>query len=144
MITPLQYHTQARNVLTAVVVCGVWAALLAAYVLVGAAWWVIAFFGIFTLPALYDLAANPAAGLTLDQQSIRWYSGRAKAEVALSEIDHIRLDTRLDFSTRATVILHTGRKVRLPFEATPPARLLEPALDAHDIPTRRHHFTFMQ
>jgi hypothetical protein len=47
-------------------------------------------------------------------------------------------------SVRATVVLKTGRKIKLPFEATPPHRALETALHARGITTERHHFTLIQ
>ena len=50
------------------------------------------------------------------------------ALVALTEVDHIRLDTRLDFSVRASIVLPNGRKIRVPFEATPPHQAFEDAL----------------
>ena len=62
------------------------------------------------------------------------------AEVPLSEIDHIRLDTRWDFSVRATVLLTNGKRLRLPYEALPPHRSFEAALQARGIRVERHHF----
>ena len=64
--------------------------------------------------------------------------------VAFSEIDHFRLDTRLDFSVRATVVLRSGRKIRLPFEATPPHQAFEDALTARGVTVKRFHFQLLQ
>lgn len=137
------YHWSRRGrTLTAVFVVGaIWMALALAYFALQAAWWMVAFVGLFTLPALYDLVANPDAGFSLDEREMSWFSGKREATLHLSEIDHLRLDTRLDFSVRATAVLTTGHKVRLPFESTPPHAALEAACHAHGLPTRRHHFS---
>jgi hypothetical protein len=122
-------------------VVGIWTALAAAIVVFGAALWLMALLAFGTLPALWDLWRNPMAGLTLDDAVLRWFSGKRHAEVAFPEIDLVRFDTRLDFSVRATVILRTGRKLRLPFEATPPHLDFEAALVARGLKTERHHFS---
>jgi hypothetical protein len=74
---------------------------------------------------------------------LTWYSGRRRATLDWSEVTHVRFDTRLDFSVRATVLLTGGRKVRLPYESTPPDKLMEAALNAHGISTERHHFSLI-
>ncbi|MEO9631931.1 MAG: hypothetical protein ABJG14_16000 [Sulfitobacter sp.] len=100
--------------------------------------------GLFTLPALWEIFTNPVSGLTLDDDTLTWITGKRDAKIALVQIDRVRLDTRLDMSVRATVILKTGRKIKLPFEATPPHRALETALQTRGITTERHHFTLIQ
>jgi len=145
MSQPLyQFQRDARRLPTALVVAGVWAVLAAAWFFLGAAWWIIGVLALFTLPALYDLAANPSAGLVLERQRLHWHSGKRHASLGLNEIAHMRLDTRLDFSVRATAVLHTGRKIRLPFESTPPHQALETALQDAGLKVERHHFTLMQ
>ncbi|MGC1494293.1 MAG: hypothetical protein WA790_00680 [Sulfitobacter sp.] len=144
MNAPFVFEQQARNLKTLAIVCAVWLVLFAAWLWLDAALWIIAFLAAFTLPALYDLAANPASGLTLDDNTLSWFSGRRHAAVDLSEIDHIRLDTRLDFSVRVTAVLTSGRKIRLPFEATPPHVAFEETLNAQGIKTQRHHFQLLQ
>ncbi|MGB3246991.1 MAG: hypothetical protein WBB25_20855 [Sulfitobacter sp.] len=139
-----RYRRPPRRFVTTVIVVLVLAALLAAWLWFEAAVWLVIALALFTLPALYDIAMDPAAGLDLDADAVHWFSGRREAEVAVSEIDHIRLDTRLDFSVRASVVLRTGRKIRLPFEATPPHAEFENALNAAGIKTMRHHFQLIQ
>lgn len=138
------YHRQARSVPLAVVLAGVWAGLIALYVIVDASPLILGVLALFTLPGLVDLIRNPASGLTLTDRTLSWHSGRRSAELALEEIDHMRLDTRLDFSVRASAVLRSGRKIRLPFEATPPHQAFEDALEARGIKTRRTHFQLMQ
>ena len=73
-----------------------------------------------------------------------WFSGRRSGRVTTSEIDLVRLDTRLDFSVRVTLVLKNGEKVRLPFEATPPHAEFERELDPRGLKTRRTHFQLFQ
>ncbi len=128
--------------LVGILIC-IYAALLAAILLIDAAWWLMALLALPTLPALYDLYANPEAGLTLDDTALRWRSGGRRGELALDEIDHMRLDTRWDFSVRATAVLKSGRKIRLPDESLPPHRELEQAIEARRMRVERHHFTIL-
>lgn len=138
----LDQHARRRGPLVAVIAAT--AALVSAYVFLDANLWIIGFLALFVVPAGLDLIRNPSAGLHLTQDSLSWYSGRRSVEVTLDEIENLRFDTRLDFSVRATVLLKTGRRIRLPFEATPPHQMFEDALNTHGIKTERHHFTLMQ
>jgi hypothetical protein len=138
------FERSARTVSTAVVVALVWVVMMAAWFWLDAATWIVAIFALFTLPALIDLTRNPQSGLRLGADTLSWHSGRHSAEIAVQEIEHVRLDTRLDFSVRASVVLRTGRKVRLPFESTPPHQEFEDALTAAGIKTKRFHFHLFQ
>ncbi|NOR31243.1 MAG: hypothetical protein GQ539_09105 [Sulfitobacter sp.] len=138
------YQRQGRSAPAILVLVLIWVALFYAWAMLDAAPLIIGIIGACSLPALYDVVANPAAGLSLSQTNLDWHSGRRNAQIRLSEINHIRLDTRLDFSTRATVILNSGRKIRIPFEATPPHKTFEQALNARNIKTERHHFSLRQ
>jgi hypothetical protein len=138
---PYDYNREGRNPTTLRVVLGIWAALIAAILLFDAAVWLMGLIALFTLPAVWDLWQNPASGLTLDQTGLRWFSGKRSGALDWSEIDRIRLDTRLDLSVRASAVLHSGRKIRLPYECTPPHQRLEAELNARGIRTERHHFS---
>ncbi len=144
MADAFTYQRQARNRATGIVLFGMWGALLAAWVFFHAAPLVVGVLGLCTLPALWDLVINPSAGLKLSDHTLSWHSGNRTGQVALAEIDRIRVDTRLDFSVRATVILRSGRKIRLPFEATPPHHSFDAALSARSVKTERHHFSLRQ
>lgn len=138
------YRRAGRSRRGMVVLAAVWAVLL--YLLIGlqAAPAVVAVLALFTLPALWDLIRNPLAGVDLDATRLRWFTGPRDAIIALSEVDHIRLDTRLDFSVRASVVLPSGRKIRIPFEATPPHETLETALATQGVTVKRFHFQLLQ
>lgn len=138
------YEKEGRNRTTAVVVIVVLALLSAAWIWLEAATWIVLVLGAFTLPALYDLYANPSAGLALSDDRLTWFSGRHQDHADLSDIDHVRLDTRLDFSVRATAVMQSGTKRRIPFESTPPHQEFETALQEAGIKVIRHHFQLFQ
>ncbi|MEQ5826376.1 hypothetical protein J3456_03280 [Sulfitobacter sp. NFXS29] len=138
------YRRHARSRTALLVLPTIWAALGAGWLWLDASGWLVGLLGLFTLPALWELFTNPVSGLTLDDGNLSWVTGKRDAKIALAQIDHVRLDTRLDMSVRATVVLKTGRKIKLPFEATPAHRALETALHARGITTERHHFTLIQ
>lgn len=140
----LRYTAQGRNRRTLLTVAVIWACLLALWLGLEAHPMIVAFAGLFTLPACWDLITDPPSGLTLSAETINWFSGKRHAEVQLDEIDHVAMNTRLDFSVKVTVVLLTGAKIRLPFEATPPDQAFEDALTAAGIKTRRTHFQLMQ
>lgn len=144
MSAPFTYTAQGRSVRTALVVASLWLGLVVLWIGFDAALWIITLLAVFTLPACWDLLHNPASGLTLTEDALDWHSGRRSATVALEEIDHIRFDTRLDFSVKVTLVLKTGAKVRLPFEATPPHHAFEAALNERGLTTKRFHFQLMQ
>ena len=144
MSAPYSYTRQGRNKRTALVIIAIWTALVMAWVFLDMAPWIVVFLGAFTLPALWDHYANRLSGLTLDAERIAWFSGKRSGDVATDEIDLIRLDTRLDFSVRVTLVLTNGQKIRLPFEATPPHETLEKELNSRGLKTRRTHFQLFQ
>ena len=144
MSQPFTHHAQGRNTRTMITVGVIWLGLIFLWLRLEAHWVIVAFLGLFTLPACWDMITDPPSGLTLSDETLAWHSGKRHAEVALSEIDHVAMNTRLDFSVKVTLVLQTGAKVRLPFEATPPDQAFEDALTAHGIKTRRTHFQLMQ
>ncbi|THH39029.1 hypothetical protein E4Z66_05585 [Aliishimia ponticola] len=142
-MTPAPYRfTRAGRSWTGVVsVAVVWALVAAAWLRWDISPWIGAVLLAFTLPALWDLWRGTTAGLRLDDSGLHWHSGRRAGHAALDEIAHMRLVTRLDLSVRAAIVLTSGRKLRLPAEATPPAQDFEAALTTWGITAQRHHFT---
>lgn len=121
----------------------VWLLILAAIALLDASLILMALVALCTAPALYDLISGRIAGLSLSSDGLQWFAGRRTGEIAWDKIDHVRLDTRLDFSVRASAVLTSGRKVRVPLEATPPSDVFETALTDRGITVRRHHFSLL-
>ena len=144
MAGPYRFQAKARSLKSAAIICAVWVVLLVLWINYDAAPWLVALMGAFTLPALWGFAQDNTSSLELSAHDMRWSTGRRSASVALDEIDHMRLDTRLDLSVRATAVLKTGRKLRLPFECTPPHMAFETELQNRGIDVRRHHFQLRQ
>ncbi|MEW9919098.1 hypothetical protein AB2B41_05765 [Marimonas sp. MJW-29] len=144
MSQPFTYERQSRDKRTALLIIAIWTALVMGWVFLDMAAWIVFLLAAFTLPAMWDHYANPLSGLTLDDERITWFSGKRGGEVALSEIDHVRLDTRLDLSVRVTLVTRTGTRIRLPYEATPPHESFENELNQRGLKTRRAHFQLFQ
>lgn len=142
-VTPYQYHSNGRRISTAITVVVIWMLLGAALVWLEASLLVLAILGAFTLPALYDLIANPRSTFTLDATHLRWATPRQQADIALAEIDHLRFDTRLDMSVRLTVVRPSGVKIRVPYPATPPHAEFESLARQAGLKTQRHHFSLL-
>lgn len=96
-----------------------------------------------SLPAIYDLARNTQSTFVIDPHTMRWQTGRQEAQIALKSVARVRFDTRLDLSVKMTVILDTGRKIRVPVTSTPPIPEIEHALDSLNLKHERHHFTLL-
>jgi hypothetical protein len=143
MSTLYTFTSQGRRPATAITVSLIWILLLAAYVWVQADLVVLVVIGAFTLPAVYDLARNPQSTFTLDATHLRWRAGRQEADIALSEIDHLRFDTRLDMSVRLSVVRPSGVRIRVPYPATPPHAQFEPLATQAGLKTQRHHFSLI-
>lgn len=128
---------------TALVLIAVWVLCLAGLLLLDASLVLVSIIMLFTLPAALDFALNPSAGLRLGEERLSWHSGRRKGELDLSEIDHMRFDTRLDFSVRVSAVLHSpaGKRIRLPYESLPDHRALEAEMTARGLVVKRHHFS---
>lgn len=142
-MTPYSFETTGRNRKTLVALGLVWGAVIAAVLWLEASLWVAGLVGLCTLPALYDLVAARRSGVALADGGIRWFAGRRNGDIAWDRISHMRLDTRLDFSVRASAVLTSGRKVRLPLESKPPADIFEQALTSRGIKVERHHFSLL-
>ncbi|MEM6373773.1 MAG: hypothetical protein AAF727_13470 [Pseudomonadota bacterium] len=142
-MVPFSYETSGRNRKTLVVLLVVWAVILAAVFALEASLWLAGLIGLCTLPAAYDLIAARRSGVRLDGAGLGWFAGKRTGQIAWERISHIRLDTRLDFSVRASAVLVSGRKVRLPLESTPKPDTFEEALTDRGIKVERHHFSLL-
>ena len=98
---------------------------------------------LFALPALVDMLRGGRASLQIDDKEIRWQSAGRTDHLPRGQIRTVRLDTRLDFSRRITLLTHQGGKIRLPYECVPPKSELIGALTEHGLPFEQHHFALM-
>lgn len=137
------FRRSGRSWTALISVVGIWAVLVFAIAVFDAAPWLMAAIALFTLPAAWDFWQNVKAGLDMDEHGLTWFAGRRSAHLSWAEVDRFRLDTRLDFSVRATAVLKAGGKVRLPYESTPHHKQMEAELSARGIPTERHHFSLI-
>ena len=142
-MTPYSFETNGRNRKTLFALIAVWALILLAIAFLDAALWLMALIAFCTAPALYDLLAGRRAGVGLSDAGLSWFAGRRTGDITWDRISHMRLDTRLDFSVRASAVLTSGRKIRLPLESTPPSEAFEQALSARGIKVERHHFSLL-
>jgi hypothetical protein len=141
MADTFEFSRAGRTPGTLAILIVIYAVLIGAVVMVDAAWWLMAGLALLTLPALWDLWRDPCAGLRLDHDRLDWHSGRRTGSVALNKINHMRFDTRLDFSVRVTAILNDEKRIRLPYEVLPPHKEFEETLLSQGITVERHHFT---
>ncbi len=144
MNATFSYAAEGRSARTIVVVILVWLGILILWWGVDAHPVVVAFLSLFTLPACWDIVTNPKSGLELTERKLSWFTGKRHAEVELTEVDHVQMNTRLDFSVKVTLVLRTGIKLGLPFESTPPSEPFEKALVDYGLKVRRTHFQLMQ
>ena len=142
-MSPYSFETTGRNRKTLVAIGVVWVAIITAVLWLEASLWLMGGIALCTAPALYDLITARRSGVTLSAEGLSWFAGARTGDISWNKISHMRLDTRLDFSVRASAVLITGRKVRLPLEATPPVDTFEDVLTARDIKVERHHFSFL-
>ncbi len=140
---PYEFHARGRSYRALIVLGCVYVVLLAALILLNAAWWIIALLALFTLPALWDFYTDRKSGLRLSDERLEWWSGRGSAHMGLDEIDHMRFDTRLDFSVRVSAVTRFKERIRLPYDALPPHKELEAECHARGIKTERHHFSLL-
>ena len=126
---------------TLLAILGALGGILVLWAVFGAMLWIIIVLGAFTIPALWDMLSNRTSCLDLSQHEISWKSGSTSGYFPLIKIEKIRLDTRVDFSVRVTLLLKDGTKLRLPYDCLPPHKQLESALIARGIATERHHFS---
>lgn len=140
-MTPFTFTRQNRNSRTVTILIGIYAVLLGLVIYFDAAWWLVGLLSLATLPAVWDIVQDSRAGLSLDQQKLRWHSGKRQGEIDLNTVDFFRFDTRWDFSVRVSLVLKSGKKIRLPDESTPPHQQFEDVLQQAGFRVDRHHFT---
>lgn len=139
----LDHRNSGRNPRTALVLAGVWAVLVLLVVVLDAALWIVAGLALFTLPALWDLVTDRAAGLRLTGDSLHWFSGRRSDTIPLAQIKAVRLDRRLDLTYRTSIVLRDDRRIRLPQECLPDIPVLETALTQAGLRVERHPFSLL-
>lgn len=139
----MEYRWQARNPRALLILAVLWALILFAWTVLDAAPWIVVLAALALVPALFEVGRNTTARFTLTDRGIDWETAGQQARVARDDIARLQLDTRLDLTLRATLWRTDGTRLRIPPQATPPARLLLPALDAAGYDYTRRHFSFL-
>ena len=143
MSEPFEHHASGRSTRALVILACVYVVLLGAWAFLDAAWWIVVFLALFTLPAVWDIYTDRKSGLRLTDTRLEWWSGRGSAHMELAEIDHMRFDTRLDFSVRVSAVTPDRKRIRLPYDALPPHKEFEAACQEKGLKTERHHFSLL-
>lgn len=139
-MTPLEHAASGRSLRAFLVLMLVWLAVLTLWFALAASAWVVGALMLVTVPALLDFATGRRAWLRLDDQMLRWGSGKTEGEVALTRIDRVRFETRLDLSVRVRIVVDGGPRILVPQDSLPPFPKLQQALEARGVKTERHHF----
>ncbi|WP_170568938.1 hypothetical protein [Ruegeria atlantica] len=140
---PFRFTRHNRTPRTILILLGVYVALVALQVVLDAAWWLVGLLALTTLPALWDIARDTRAGISVDHDEVRWFSGNREGHVDLADIDYARFDTRWDFSVRISLVLKSGKRIRLPDESTAPSKDLEGVFQQAALRVERHHFSIL-
>ncbi|WP_171096863.1 MULTISPECIES: hypothetical protein [unclassified Ruegeria] len=135
-----EFTRQNRNQRTVTVLICIYAVLVGLIIVLDAAWWLMGLLALATLPALWDVAMDTRAGMSITDDKLSWYSGKREGSLALAEVKKFRFDTRWDFSVRVSAILKTDKRIRLPDESLPPHKQLEIVLQSAGFDVERHHF----
>lgn len=139
----LDHRSSGRNARTALVLAGVWAALVLLAVVLDAAVWVVAGLALFTLPALWDMVSDRPSGMIVTRDDLHWHSGAQADTIPLPRIRAVRLDRRLDLSYRVSIVLRDDRRIRLPQDCLPGIPALEAALAQAGVTVERHPFSLL-
>ena len=142
-MTPFVFDRPPRAPASAVILLGLWAAVLLRWRLFEADPLVVALLLALTLPAALDYATGRRAGLRLDDRWLTWHSGRQEAEVALARIHCMRFERRLDLTMRVRVVTDAGKRIKIPQDALPPPAQFETALTARGIKVEQHPFSLL-
>ena len=110
---------------------------------IGTVWWIVTLVALISLPAALDVLLNVRSSLDLDDERLFWKNRSQEVTIPLFEIEKVRFDGRIDLSTRVTIVLRDGRKLRLPYDALPPHKELESELQSRDVRTERNAFTVL-
>jgi hypothetical protein len=135
------FERRGRRPATALCVVAIWAGLFAIWVGLDVTIWIIAAVTLFTLPAVWDLIADPRGTIEIWQNRIVWSSTLGQGD--RSDVDHVRLNRRFDGTFRVTLVHIGGATTRLPSDIAPPVTDLEVALKDAGIATQRHPFSII-
>lgn len=138
--TTFEHHQSGRSVRAVTTLLSLWALLAGLIITINLSPVIAAIVALFTLPALWDIVANPQMRLRLGPSGLGWGRPGNIRTIPLDQISEVRFETRFDLSARATVIRKNGRKLRLPPPALPPRQSFEAALSELGVKTTHNPF----
>ena len=92
---PLEFYRKGRTWTTLLALLGTWIVLLLIWTVLNAAWWIVAFFFLFTLPALRDIWMGTSAGARLTDRELSWFTGNHEVELPVLPLVELGLDAVL-------------------------------------------------
>jgi virulence-associated protein VagC len=137
-----RYESQGRTPKSIAALAGM-LLVIAGLEFIGTVWWIVVLVALISLPAALDVLLNVRSSLDLDDERLFWKNRSQEVTIPLFEIEKVRFDGRMDLSTRVTIVLRDGRKLRLPYDALPPHKELESELQSRDVRTERNAFTVL-
>ncbi|MGI9395025.1 MAG: hypothetical protein ACR2OY_10305 [Boseongicola sp.] len=99
-----------------------------------------AFFAVIVLPAVWDVAVNNSAELSISDGRIQWRVGQRENDARLDGIDRVTARTGLDFSQRVSIRMNDGTKRAIPPPCIPPGRELDAELKSRGVTLERTLF----
>lgn len=133
-----RFERRARSASTLLMLAAIWAVLLGLWFALNMAWWIGVLLGALTLPALWDVIRDARATLEIWPGRIVWTAAFSSGD--RSDVEHVRLNRRLDGSMKVLLVHVGGATTRLPPDIAPPADKLENALKDAGISAQRHPF----
>lgn len=134
-----EFERRGRRPATILIVVAIWIGLLALWVFLSMAVWIVLLLVAFTLPALWDIIRDPRGTVQVWPDRIVWSSTLGRGD--RTDVDHVRLNRRFDGTFKVTLVHVGGATTRLPPDIAPPVDAFEAALQQAGIATERHPFS---
>lgn len=139
-MTPYRFQRSARRMTSYIALLLVMASLGFLVLVFDASPWIIGIVAVVALPAAWDVAVGTVATFEVTDVALSWTSGKRTKTLNVTDIANIRFHTRLDGSRKMIVMLHSGEKVTVPPQCTPPFRVISDVLTHLGITYSVHHF----
>lgn len=143
MSVTYKFERRGRTTTTAVTLAAVYTLLAAALFFLQMSQWVILAGFVFTIPALWDLIADPKSGFSIDEDGVHWFHGKNSATIDPNEIELFKIDLRMDRSVKLTLNMKNGRRIRVTQPSIPPLNDLESVLEQAGYAHRKNPFSLL-
>ena len=140
---PLTFERLGRSSATAFILAAVYAVLAWLWYALSISPVLMGLLVLVTLPAIFDLIANPKSEFSLDEQNLAWRHGRRNVSIPRHEIERMHIHLRMDRSIKLIVEMKNGRKIRVMQPAIPPLSILEGGFEEQEMPFQKHPFSLL-